>query len=92
MTTCTADEVRKFILNHYQSQLASRNLNADGVADSFDLLAEGIIDSLGVLEMISAIEDAFHVQIDLEGIDAENLTVVGPLAAYIEKTARPRQS
>lgn len=92
MTTCTADEVRKFILKQYQSQLASRNLNAESITDGFDLLAEGIIDSLGVLEMVSAIEDAFQIEIDLEGIDAEHVTVIGPLAAYIEKSARPRQS
>jgi acyl carrier protein len=90
MTSCKTNEIRDFILRRYQSQLASRNSKAEDVTDNFDLLAEGVIDSLGVLELISAIEEEFQVQIDLEGMDAEKLTVVGPLSTYIEKTARPR--
>jgi uncharacterized protein len=92
MTTCTAREVREFILRHYHSQLASRNLKADDVKDGFDLLTEGVVDSLGILDMVSAIEAEFNVVIDLEGLDAENLTIIGPLCDYIGRTAQPKAS
>jgi acyl carrier protein len=92
MMDCTAENVRQFILNHYADSWKSRNLRIGNVPDTFDLLLEGFIDSLGVLELIESIEDAFDLEIDLENLEADQLTVIGALSKYVERFARPRIS
>jgi acyl carrier protein len=60
------------------------------IPDDFDLLLSGVIDSFGILEMISAIEDEFQIQLDLALLDAEDITRIGPLARYIAENANRR--
>lgn len=62
-------------------------LSLTEIPDDFDLLLNGVIDSFGILEMISAIEDEFQVQLDLALLDAEDITKIGPLARYIAESA-----
>jgi len=58
-------------------------LNLTEIPDDFDFLLSGVIDSVGLLEMVSAIEDEFRIQLDLALLDAEDITKIGPLARYI---------
>jgi acyl carrier protein len=92
MMPCTAENVRQFILNHYAESWESRNLRIEDVPDTFDLLLEGLIDSLGVLELVESIEDAFDLELDLQNLDADQLTVIGALSKYVEGCARLRTS
>lgn len=84
MKSPTASEVRSFLLDRFVEQLEAKDISAEEVPDDFDLLYEGIIDSLGILEMIAAVERRFLLEIDFEGLDAEELTVLGPFCRYIE--------
>lgn len=89
---CTAENVRQFILNHYADKWASQNIAVESVPDTYDLLSAGIVDSIGVLELIGAIEDAFDVEVDLQDLEAEQVGVIGALSKYVEAFARPRTS
>jgi acyl carrier protein len=62
-------------------------LSLTEIPDDFDLLLSGVIDSFGILEMMSAIEDEFQIQLDLALLDAEDITRIGPLARYIAESA-----
>jgi acyl carrier protein len=62
-------------------------LNLAELPDDFDFLLSGVIDSFGILEMISAIEHEFQIQLDLALLDAEDITRIGPLARYITESA-----
>lgn len=57
------------------------------VRDDFDFLLSGVIDSFGILEMVSSIEDEFHIQLDMATLDAEQITILGPLSAYVAEHA-----
>ena len=63
-------------------------LNPAELPDSFDFLLSGIIDSFGVLEMVTSIEDEFRIQLDMASIDAEQITMLGPLSYYVASNAR----
>ena len=56
--------------------------------DDFDLLLSGVIDSFGIVEMITAIESEFRIQLELAMLDAEDITKIGPLTRYIAATAK----
>jgi acetyltransferase-like isoleucine patch superfamily enzyme/acyl carrier protein len=85
--TVTADEVRTAILARVQKPVAALGLAADTLPDDFDLLKEGVIDSFGLLELISSIEDEFGLAVDFESIDAVDLTAIGPFSRFVATAA-----
>ncbi len=90
MKDVTPDNVRGFLLTRYYEPIIAMQLSLTEIPDDFDLLLSGVIDSFGILEMISAIEDEFQMQIDLALLDAEDITRIGPLARYIAESATRR--
>ena len=70
--------------------MTAMRLDLTDIPDDFDLLLSGVIDSFGILEMISAIEDEFQIRLDLALLDAEDITRIGPLARYIAESANSR--
>ena len=87
MKDVTPDNVRGFLLTRYYEPIIAMQLSLTEIPDDFDLLLSGVIDSFGILEMISAIEDEFQMQLDLALLDAEDITRIGPLARYIAESA-----
>jgi acyl carrier protein len=83
----SAAEVRMFVLLELADALAARGLEPRAVPDSFDLLTEGVIDSLGIVEVIAALEQRFLAQIDFEELDPEDMTIIGPLSRYVAAKA-----
>jgi acyl carrier protein len=88
MTNITADQVRQFLLAKYSRTIKEIGFNPLEIPDTFDFLLSGIIDSFGILEMISSIEDEFRIQLDMASLDAEQITILGPLSQYVAKNAR----
>lgn len=87
MKDVTPDNVRGFLLTRYYEPIIAMQLSLTEIPDDFDLLLSGVIDSFGILEMISAIEDEFQIKLDLALLDAEDITKIGPLARYIGENA-----
>jgi len=83
MKEITEASIRQFLLDKYRNQIGAIGLIPDNLADDFDFLLKGVIDSFGILEMISAIENEFRIQLDLADLDAEQITILGPLSRYV---------
>ena len=83
MKEVTPDNIRTFLLTRYSEPMSAMRVDIAEVPDDFDFLLTGVIDSFGILEMVSAIEKEFAIQLDLELLDAEDITKIGPLARYI---------
>jgi uncharacterized membrane protein (UPF0127 family)/acyl carrier protein len=60
-------------------------LKPEELPDGFDFLREGLIDSLGIMELLTDIENHFGHSIDFEELDAEEITILGPLATHIQR-------
>jgi len=90
MKDVTPDNVRGFLLTRYYEPIIAMQLSLTEIPDDFDLLLSGVIDSFGILEMISAIEDEFQIHLDLALLDAEDITRIGPLARYIAENTNRR--
>jgi acyl carrier protein len=84
-----ADEVKRFIISNLSDALRENNVLPAEIADSFDLMKQGVIDSIGLIQLVSAIEEHFKLdEVDFEQMDTEELTVIGPLCAYIAERAK----
>jgi acyl carrier protein len=88
VSAVTADKVRQFLLSRYSKEIEGTGLALSDVPDSFDFLSNGIIDSFGILEMISLIEMQFEIRLDMAALDAEQITVLGALSEYVAGYAR----
>ena len=57
--------------------------------DNVSFLEEGIIDSVGVMELVSFVEEKFGVKVDDLDITPDNFDSVLKLAAYIRRKRQP---
>jgi acyl carrier protein len=53
--------------------------------DDASLLREGIIDSLGVAELVAFVQTRFAVQVDQQDVRPENFDSVSKLAAFVRR-------
>ena len=56
-----------------------------GLEDDTSFLEEGIIDSTGMLELITFLEEEFAIQLDDEELIPENLDSINNLLAFLSK-------
>jgi acyl carrier protein len=78
----TYNDIRQIALDFIQTELERNGLTAENLDDETDLLATGIIDSFGFLDLISEIEDCTGLPLDLGGLDPDSLL---SLRGLIEK-------
>lgn len=83
MSAISFEQIRTLILSQLQPSIATAGLQPDELGDDLDLLTEGLIDSIGIVELVSALEKTLGVTIDFAELDPEHLTVLGPLCRYL---------
>ena len=88
MSAVDAQRVRDAVLDRVEPALRERGLERRDVPDDFDLLAEGVVDSFGLLELIESLEESLGVTLDFETVDPDELTVLGTFTRHVEAQAR----
>jgi len=73
------DKIRTFVVENF---LFGNNENLE---DTTSFLEEGIIDSTGVLELVTFIEEEFSITVEDEELIPENLDSIYNVTAYLEK-------
>lgn len=71
-------QLRKFILDKFP--LARKQQ----IKDSDPLLESGVLDSLGVLDLVSFVEQEFSVHVADEELVPENFQTIDRIAAFVE--------
>lgn len=72
-------KIREFIIENFLFG------NADGLKDDTSFLEEGIIDSTGVLELVTFLEETFSIQVDDEELIPENLDSIDNVSSFLER-------
>ncbi len=85
--TPTPDQIRDFVVTTLDEPIRAAGLDPASVDDDFDLLESGLIDSLGLLELITQVEEEFGLEVDFEEMDPERLTIVGPFSRFVTEAA-----
>ena len=75
----TRDKIRAFITENFLFG------NDEGFKDDTSFLNEGIVDSTGILELVSFLEEEFSITIEDEDLLPENLDSINNVVAYLEK-------
>lgn len=74
MGSATEPDVRAFVLETLAPRLSELGLEPNAVPDDFDLLAGDVVDSLGLLELLTGLEERFGVELDFEDAEPEEIT------------------
>ena len=73
------NEVRSYLL----SQGAAAD--ADPFGDGDSLLEAGVIDSVGMVDLISFLETTYGVSVDEDDMTPENFDSINAIVAYVEQ-------
>jgi acyl carrier protein len=79
--------LRRFIGENFMFQEDPQSL-----ADDASFLQNGIIDSTGVLELVSFLESTFGIEVADEEMLPENLDSVRAVSAFVARKLRPQQA
>jgi len=74
-----AEKTRQFVIANFYVRDAAQLKN------STSLLETGIVDSTGVLELISFIEETFGVSVEEDEMVPANLDGIDRITAYVQK-------
>lgn len=86
MIEASSEQIRIFLQQYIVEKSVAGGRERPGeLADDCDLLLSGMIDSLGLLDLMSAIQQHCQHEIDFEALDPEQLTIVGPLCRYVSE-------
>jgi acyl carrier protein len=72
-------QIRDFIIENFLFG------SANGLKDDTSFLEEGIIDSTGVLELVTFLEENFAIQVEDEDLIPENLDSIDNVTGYLER-------
>lgn len=73
------EKVREFIVENFLFG------SANGLKDDTSFLDEGIIDSTGVLELVTFLEETYAIQVEDEELIPENLDSIDNIAKFLEQ-------
>lgn len=83
-TAAGRDLIREFI----KKNLAKKQEHLE-ITDRDNIIANGIIDSLGIIKMIHFLEDRFSVSLRDEDITPDNFESIESISAFLERTSNP---
>lgn len=75
------EHLKTFIFSHYPRARSSDLTNDDSLFDS------GVVDSLGILDLVNFIEDKFSVTVLEEDLNPENFYSITSIACYLSQRA-----
>ena len=76
-------EIRQFIVDNFLFGQHDTPLSDDG-----SLLEQGVIDSTGMLELVSFLEKRFGIKVEDEDLVPENLDSIASLVEFLERKRR----
>jgi acyl carrier protein len=75
---------RKALLTQYIKQEIMRNDKAK-LTEEEDLLSAGILDSLGILQLVAYIADTFGIEVPDQDVVYENFNSIKSLTDYLQQ-------
>jgi len=78
MQATVSDRIREFVRSRFP---LARNLD---FSDGDSLLDAGVIDSLGILDLVGFLEETFGIQASDEDLNPENFDSIATLVRFVE--------
>ncbi len=79
-------EITDFVVQEFLPDVTSSELGAD-----YDLLAGGVIDSLGLLKVIAWLEERFELDVDDVELAPDSFRTVAAMSDFVERAQQPAE-
>ena len=89
MSTPDTEQVRGAILTAMSPSLASAGLDPTAIDPTFDPFSRGVLDSLGLVDLISEVETSLGRTVRVEDLDLDQLEDFGSLVGQISELIEP---
>ena len=76
----TTQKIKQFIVDEYMPDVSVDELDSD-----FDLLTGGVVDSLGLLQVVAWLETEFDVTVDESQLGPESFRTVDAIKTYVDQ-------
>ena len=73
-------KIKQFIVEEFMPDVPAEQLE-----DDFDLLAGGVVDSLGLLKVVAWLESEYDIGVDESELGPESFRTVNAIHEYIEQ-------
>jgi acyl carrier protein len=84
MRAVTPKDVQAFLQEYLDRELKANGRGTCGdLSEDCDLLLTGLIDSLGLLELVTALAEHLGREIAFDDLEPEQMTIVGPLCRFV---------
>jgi acyl carrier protein len=77
-------QVRRFVIDNFPFGRVG-----DGLSNDASLLDQGIIDSTGVLELVTFLEETYDIKVEDEELTPANLDSITRLVNFLERKLQP---
>lgn len=71
--------IKQFVIDEFLADVSLDDLDAD-----YDLLTNGVVDSLGLLKLIAWVEDRFELSVEDTALDPDNFRSVSAIDSFIQ--------
>lgn len=71
------NELKEFLVKRFPAL-------SDGVTAQTSLIESGVIDSLGILEVVNFLGEKFNIEFDDDDFEADNFESVGTLVSLVQ--------
>ena len=76
----TTVKIKQFIVDEFMPDVSVDELDSD-----FDLLTGGVVDSLGLLQVVAWLETEFDVTVDESQLGPESFRTVDAIKTYVDQ-------
>ncbi|NJD08031.1 MAG: acyl carrier protein [Methylococcaceae bacterium] len=77
-------ETNKIIRKHIMESFLFTD-DESALQDNASLIAQGLIDSIGIMELVEFVEGSFSIKVDPKEIVPDNLDSVEKMVAFVER-------
>ena len=81
------DAVRAFIRQKIREAAARKGVDFDSIGENENLFQAEVLDSLGFLELVGAVESQFDLEVDFSEMDPSEFTTIKGLTLLCENAS-----
>ncbi|TDC43475.1 acyl carrier protein [Micromonospora sp. KC213] len=78
------EHIKSFLITEFLPGVQASELTTE-----YDLLTNGVVDSLGLLKLIAWVESEFQVTVNDAALDPDNFRTVDAINAFVARASHP---
>ena len=80
------NSVAEFLFTYLEQNLKTRGIpDRQSIPDTLDFFDSGVLDSLGFVQMVTALQQKFDAEIDISDASMEEVSTFTPFCQYVER-------